>query len=96
MKEEIIKDYEQIRKKYGLPEFDGINSEFEISAIEDTDFLLRGIKNKIIEKLEFLTGILHPILQPDTNSFTDLHECRAFSDEDKKQVFAIYGRLMTL
>lgn len=96
MNDEIVKSYEQLRKRHNLPLFNEINSEFEISTLENADFLLRGIKDKITEKIEFITNILHPILQPDINSFNDLHECRIFTDEDKKSIFELYGKLMSL
>lgn len=96
MKDDIAKEYEQLRKRYALPEFNQINSEFEICTLENTEFLLRSIRYKITEKIEYITSILHPILQPDTNSFNDLHEYRIFTDEDKKSIFELYRRLMSL
>ena len=96
MNEEIVKAYEQLKKEYRLPDFEKINSEFQISSLENKDFLLRDIMGKITEQIEFMNSILAPIIQPDANILNDLHECRGFNDDEKKQIFELYSRLMVI
>ncbi|MBI2653114.1 hypothetical protein HYX00_06615, partial [Candidatus Woesearchaeota archaeon] len=50
---EIEKQYNEIRKRLKLPEFKEIDFDFEISDLEETNFLLRAIIRKIAEKLDF-------------------------------------------
>lgn len=92
---EIQKKYDELKKKYALPSFNDINNEFEISTIENNDFLLREIRKKIDERIEVFLKILNTLLQPETN-ICELHECRDFSEKDKDDAFLLYKELMLM
>jgi hypothetical protein len=92
----MIKDsYEQARKEYPiLPDFAKINHEFELELIEQEAFLLRQVKRKIGEKFEPVLDLFESNLNPDANSFSDMYECRCFTNGEKKQVLESYRHLM--
>jgi len=92
---EIEKQYNELKKKAKLPDFKEMDFEFEISDIEDTNFLLRMIIRKIAEKLDFYSTMLEELLQPDTSSLYALHETRYFDENDKRQMYELYTRLMS-
>ena len=92
---EIEKQYNELRKKFRLPEFKDMDFEFEISDLEETNFLLRTIIRRIAEKLDFYTTMLEEILQPDTNLYS-MHEIRFFEDDEKKKMYDLYRKLMDL
>lgn len=92
-KTDIKAAYAPLAKKYKLPAYEGLNQDFEISTVEDTDFLLRNIRTKISEKMEFCIKLLASILQPEQN-ITDLQECKMFNDEQKKKIYLLYKNLM--
>lgn len=92
-KTDIKAAYAALAKKYKLPPYEGLNQDFEISTVEDTDFLLRNIRAKISEKMEFCIKLLASILQPEQN-ITDLQECKMFNDEQKKKIYLLYKNLM--
>ena len=92
-KTDIKAAYGALAKKYKLPAYDVLNHEFEIETLEDTAFLLRNIRTKISEKMEFCIKLLTSILQPEQN-ITDLQECKMFSDEQKKKIYLLYKNLM--
>jgi len=50
--ERLKRDYEPLKKRYGLPEFDELNEEFEIERIgeHETTYLLKMIRRAIIDK----------------------------------------------
>lgn len=88
--------YKKLEKKHkGLPPFARLNRAFEISRIEDTQFLLREIRRKIAERIEGSIKILEEVLQPEVN-LTRLRESEAFSEEEKKEMFTFYRRCMML
>ena len=89
---DIKKPYEELRKKHKLPKFEGLE-EFQISEIEDAKFLLSEIRVKIVEKLQDSQEFLSDILNPDTN-LTNMYESKVFDNEEKKEVFDIFKRLM--
>lgn len=92
----IKKHYEELRRKYSLPDFNLINNEFEISSIENKDFLLREIRRRIAEKLEIYAKILESLLQPDTASLSSMHECKFIEDKEKEDIHNIYKKLMII
>jgi len=68
---EILKEnYEELQKKYCLPDFNEMNKEFQIEKVADceTDFLIREIRKFVAEKfsnyLRFIETILHPVNAP--------------------------------
>jgi len=91
---ETEKQYNELRKRLKLPEFKEIDNEFEISDLEETNFLLRAIVRKIAEKLDFYSTMLEEILQPDTSNLYAMHETRFFDENEKKQMYDLYSKLM--
>lgn len=91
---EIEKQYSELRKKFKLPEFKEIDFEFEISELEETNFLLRGVTRRIVERLDFYTTVIEENLQPDTSNLYAMHETRYFDEYEKKQMYDLYRKLM--
>ena len=91
---EIEKQYNELKKKYKLPEFKEIDFELELSDLEPTNFLSRAIIRRIAEKLDFYTTMLEEVLQPDASNFYAMRENRFFDEDEKKQMFDFYSRLM--
>ena len=86
---ETEKQYNELKKKYKLPDFKEIDFEFEVSDLEETNFLLRAIIRRIAEKLDFYSTMLEEILQPDTSNLYAMHEIRHFDDDEKKQMYEL-------
>ncbi|MBI4146384.1 hypothetical protein HY489_03540 [Candidatus Woesearchaeota archaeon] len=87
--------YDALKKEFPiLPDYAHINHEFELSLIDQEEFLLRAIKRKIGEKMEPILDILERAITPDPNSFTDMYECRCFTNGDKKQLLDVFRHLM--
>ncbi len=96
MPTDIEQHYNELGKKFSLPEFSIVDREFEISTIEKPAFLLRSIRRKIGERLEAITQFLDPLLQPDPNSFCSLFEYRCFTESERKEVLRQFQALMAL
>lgn len=90
----IEKQYKELCKKYKLPKFKEIDAEFEISTLESTSFLLSNTLRKIGEKLEFYSGIINDLLQPDISSLSSMHEIRFFTDQEKNDMYTLFKKLM--
>ena len=91
---DIEKQYNELRKKFKLPEFKDLDNEFEISDLEETNFLLKAIIRRIAERFDFYTTMLEEVLQPDTSNLYAMHETRFFDENEKKQMYDLYSRLM--
>ena len=92
---ETEKQYSELKKKLNLPDFKEIDLEFEISDLEETNFLLRNIIRRMEEKLDFYSTMLEELLQPDTSNLYAMHETRYFDDDEKKQMYELYTKLMS-
>ena len=92
---ETEKQYNELRKKYKLPEFREIDYEFELSDLDETNFLMKSVMRRISEKLDFFTAILEELLQPDASNISSIHESRFFDEFEKKEMYDIYRKLMT-
>jgi len=88
--------YKQLKKDFGLPDFDVLNKEFEIITIEPEGFLLREIKRRINEKLSSARDLLTALIQPESTSLVDLYECRCFDEAEKNKIFALFSNVMHL
>ena len=87
--------YEKLRKEHPvLPEFNRINKEFEIARIESDKFLLKDIKKKIAERMEPVLDIMERNINPDPNRFSDMFECRGFTNGEKRQLMDVFRHLM--
>jgi hypothetical protein len=89
----IEEAYRELTKKYKLPSYSLMNNEFEISTIDSPDFLLRNIRLKTQEKLEFAIKLLSSVFQPEQNP-VDLQECTLFNEDHKKNMYVLFKNLM--
>ena len=94
MSNKIEKQYNELRKKHKLPDFKEIDFEFEISDLDETNFLIRAIIRRIAEKLDFHTTMLEEVLQPDTSNLYAMHETGFFDEGEKKQMYDLYRNMM--
>lgn len=91
MKEE----YNKLKKQFGLPDFDKLNNEFEISTIEEEEFLIRAIRKKIHDKISDFLKSIDPILQPET-IVSDMQESNYFEETDRNDILYLYKSLKIL
>lgn len=85
--------YNKLKQKYDLPDFDLLNKEFDLYTIDEEDFPLRSVRNKIIEKVDSAITLFDDILHPDRD-FSRYMEANVFSDSDRDGMMITYRRLM--
>ena len=86
--------YDVLKKKYGLPDFQALDADFEISSIESDSWVLKNVGKKILERLELVIDVVERILQPDTNSYANMYECKFFTGAEKDALFALFKHIM--
>ncbi|MBI2137108.1 hypothetical protein HYU12_01170 [Candidatus Woesearchaeota archaeon] len=92
MENDVAKRYAELGRKFKLPDF-GSLAEFEVSCIEECDFLLARLREQMVDRLQSAIDFLSEILQPDT-TLANMYESRVFSESDKRDVFEVFRRLM--
>ncbi len=88
----IKESYESLGKRFSLPKFEELE-EFQVSGIEEPDFLLSKVREKLVEKVDEAANFFSDMFQPDA-SITNMYESRVFSDREKKESFDAFRRLM--
>ena len=91
----MIKDaYEELTKRFKmLPPFGDVDNEFEVSTLESEQFLLRGIKKRIAERLEDAGGFLGDILHPSSEGMALMYEYRFISQKEKRHVLLMFKKV---
>jgi hypothetical protein len=90
-----IKDrYEELKNKYNLPNLEELDNEFDLGNIED-NMLLRGIRKKIGEKIDFYSHLIDGFIQPDS-TFLSLYEADIFNEVDRENLMALFKKIMIL
>lgn len=94
---ELKENYEKLVKKYGLPDFDELNKNFEIGKINrDNGVLLRTIRKIIMEKVLNSLGFIEMLLNPVNAPRMYQPFIRTMDVEDKKGIDKIYLSLSDL
>ena len=94
MANDIEKEYDKLSKKFKLPKFKDIDSEFEISNLENTRFLIKNILRKIAEKLEFYIEIIGNLVHPDASNISSMYEVRYLSEDEKNDMYILFKKMM--
>ena len=88
--------YEELRVRFGLPEYTWIDHEFEIFTLEEEKYLLRAIKDRIAQKIDDYVKIIEDLLNFDSSSFSSIYETRTLTDPDKEKILKLHQKLMIL
>ncbi len=89
-------NYEKNREKHQLPEFKELDKEFEIGEIEETSYLLRRIRKKIMGRVNCYKEFLEKIINPETSNLEQLHEAGFFKEKERKEIEELFKRLTKL
>lgn len=95
---DVKKEYDKLKIKYSLPEFEKLEKDFEFyhlrENIKDESYVLRLIRRRIYDKIVFFCNILERILFPNPSSLILINEAKFFPEEKRKEMFNIYKILM--
>ena len=93
---ELLKEnYEKVKKKYKFPTFEELDDEFEIRKIDYDSNLIKEIRRAICNRLQFISDILDPILNPH-ESLRSAIESDFFNEEDVHNMVIFYKRVWHL
>ena len=92
-----IKDaFEQLRKKFNLPSFDDVDSVLDMADLEHDHSILRDLRHRVNDRLEFAIGIVDIVIQPDMNNVRTMMESGFFNNADKSSAMRLSQHLMGL
>lgn len=83
------RQYEELRKKYDLPEYDVLAKNFEIDSISKDDNIIREILKKVFDKIDFYTRTMESLIQPDVG-YSCMKEASGLNSADMSNVNKLY------
>ncbi len=94
----LKEDYSKIQKKYNLPDFDRLNEDFKIEKVaqEETELLVREIRESVGETLENFLRFVEAILNPVNVPMFLFPIIKSLSVEEKNKLSEIYKKLSKL
>ena len=94
---DIKQEYEKLRKKYNLPNFQSLDIEFEIGTLklDECGILIKAILRHINSKIGTFIGYLEPIVTPE-QSMHSMVVVSSLEDKDKEEIFKFYKELSAI
>jgi hypothetical protein len=91
---EFKKTYEQLRKKYNLPEYSFLNENFEIEILceLETELLLKRIRKQLTDKISSGLRITEMLINPQNGPMFIFNVVRSFNVDDKSLVNELYKK----
>lgn len=91
----LKKDFELLRKKYELPEFEKLNQDFSIEKIAqyETEFILREVKRFMTDKFTNYLKSVEAMLQPSNAPMFIFSIVKTLNEEQRKNLSEIYKKL---
>ncbi len=87
----LKEEYEELKKKYELPDFYELNNLFDIEETDiETDFLLRKIRRTIAEKLSAYSRFVDIILNPSNAPMFFFKLIKKLDKQDVEALGKIY------
>lgn len=92
---QLKEDYEKLRKKHDLPNFEELNQEFVLEDLQQlkTEILPKKLRFLVWRKLGDTLGILERFINPAHASILIMTVADKLSEEDKKLFEQIYSEL---
>jgi len=95
--EEIKNAYQKIQKKYSLPEFEEMNSVFEIGKIKrDSGNLIRDIRRIMTDKTSYFMRLIEVMINPSQAPPIFLILLKEITKEDKKILDSTFSAFMEI
>lgn len=93
--DDLKKNYLEIQVKYGLPNFDELNKDFQIEKIADseTDYLLREIRKYLVDKLTNYMNFVETILHPASGTMFIFSLIKTLGSDEKEILMEVYKKL---
>ena len=85
---ELKNNYESLKNKYSLPDYNKLNEEFELfylGKLVEIIHPLAFIRRRMSDKVGVMCSFLQGILQPNPGSMVGIEESSFFSKEEKQK-----------
>lgn len=88
--------YDVLRKKFNLPSFEEADAVLDLSALEHEHSILRDLRHRVQDRLEFVVAVVDTVFQPDANNVRAMMESGFFNDAEKSEAIRLSQHMMVL
>lgn len=93
----LRRDYDSLKTKYSLPDFEELIIEFDIEKIaekeKESSLVLREVRRGINEKISAYMHLFETFMNPSSGPVFVFSMLKNIADSDKKKIKEIYQRL---
>ncbi|MBT3642830.1 hypothetical protein HN604_01765 [archaeon] len=91
-------EYEELREKYSLPEFDKLAEDFDIEKVSEKEstFILREIRRMIHEKLSAYLSLFEMLVNPSAPPMFMFGVIKKMNGDHKELIKKVYENLVKL
>jgi len=92
---DIEKEYNELSKKYSLPDFETLTQDFDIEKLceKETTFLAREIRRTINEKIAAYIHLFETLINPQSPPMFVFKILKNMTTEEKEQIQKFYKSL---
>ena len=96
--EKLKADYEKIRMKYSLPNFQFMNEDFEIELIaeENTEILVRRVRKNVRDKIHAMIVVFETFINPTSAPMFVFNIIKGFNNDEKEIIEKLYKKFAEL
>ncbi len=93
--DDLKKDYQKIKEKYDLPDFEKMNQDFFIEKAVDfeTDYLIREIRRYVADRISNYLRFVESLLHPSNVPIFIFSVIKTLKPEDTEKLREIYKKL---
>lgn len=91
---EIKREYEKVKDKYNLPDFDQLNLEFEFKPMQEDTSVIKHVSRRMGEKVVYFSRSIDAILFSFGNSIVLNYENKMLTDKEKDNITELHKKIM--
>jgi hypothetical protein len=92
--EKLKEKYQELKKRYSLPEFKFLNDNFEIENIDsESELILKAIRKHITEKIFFVLRSLEMFMNPQNAPLFVFNFLKSFTESEKDRIKQLYDKV---
>jgi len=94
-KKDLKEEYNKLKVKYSLPDFEALDRDFQIEDIDPEENIIRDILEEVNSNVEFYSRLMEGLISPDSK-LSDMKEASNLNKEDQTNINDIYRKCMLM
>ncbi|MGV8169455.1 MAG: hypothetical protein ACP5N3_05350 [Candidatus Nanoarchaeia archaeon] len=91
----LKEEYQKLKEKYSLPDYELLVKDFEIEDIDPEENIIREILEEAHDRIDFYSRLLEGLIQPDSK-LCDMKEAETLTQEEQEKILELYRKCMLI